>query len=481
MPLLLIGEVIDKLKKAKYFNKLDLIWGYNNVRIKEGDEWKVAFLTNKGLFEPQVMYFVLCNSLGTFQRMMNSIFWKLLHEGILANYMDDFVIPARTMEELKERTVRFLKIAEKHNLCFKQSKCDFNMEEIPILGVIVGKGQIKMEQEKIKAVKDWKIPTKTKDVESFLGFANFYQYFIKNFSHTAKPLNELKGKKEWKWEEEHQKAFDELKEKITSQPVLALPRREGKFRVETDVSGHAIGGILSQEQEGKWKPIAFLLRMMQPAEWNYKIYDKELLAIVKALAKWRQYLLDAVEAFKIWTDHENLKYFQEPHKLNGRQARWYLKLQDYDFILCHILGKMNIKADILSRKDQVDMKEDNKDVQLLKDEMWARKTVGKITMLERKVMMEESVILKKIKKNNTREKEIIQALEKKDGLAWEEDRVVYMEERIYVPNNKNLKEEILEEHHDLADIEHPGQHRMQELIKRTYWWPGLKEDIKRYV
>ena len=230
---------------------------------------------------------------------MNSIFRKLLHEGILANYMDGFVIPARTMEELEEQTVRFLKIAEKHNLCFKQSKCDFNMEEIPILGVIVGKGQIKMEQEKIKAVKDWKIPTKTKDVKSFLGFANFYRCFIKNFSHTAKPLNELKGKKEWKWEEEHQKAFDELKEKITSQLVLALPRKEGKFRVETDVSGHAIGGVLSQEQEGKWKPIAFLSRTMQPAEQNYEIYDKELLAIVEALVKWRQYLLDAVETFEI--------------------------------------------------------------------------------------------------------------------------------------------------------------------------------------
>ena len=152
-PLPLIGEVINKLKEAKYFNKLDLIWGYNNVRIKEGDEWKAAFLTNKGLFEPQVMYFRLCNSPGTFQRMMNSIFRELLHEGVLANYMDDFVILARTKEELEEWTIRFLKIAERHNLCFKRSKYDFNMEEIPILGVIVGKGQIKMEQEKIKAVK----------------------------------------------------------------------------------------------------------------------------------------------------------------------------------------------------------------------------------------------------------------------------------------------------------------------------------------
>jgi len=98
---------------------------------------------------------------------------------------------------------------------------------------------------------------------------------------------------------------------------LALPRREGKFRVETDTSGHAIGGVLSQEQEGKWKPIVFLSRTMQPAEQNYEIYDKELLAIVKALDKWRQYLLDAAETFKIWMDHKNLKYFREPHKLNG--------------------------------------------------------------------------------------------------------------------------------------------------------------------
>ena len=140
------------------------------------------------------------------------------------------------------------------------------MKEIPILGVIVGKGQIKIEQEKIKAVKEWKTPIRVKDVESFLGFTNFYQHFIHNFSHIARPLNKLKGKKKWKWEEEHQKAFEELKEKITSQLVLALPKREGKFRVEMDTSGHAIGGVLSQEQEGKWKPIAFLSRTMQSVE-----------------------------------------------------------------------------------------------------------------------------------------------------------------------------------------------------------------------
>jgi len=135
---------------------------------------------------------------------------------------------------------------------------------------------------------------------------------------------------------------------------------------------------------------------------------------------------------------------------------------------------MNTKADILSRKDQVNTKEDNKDVQLLKNEMWTRKTTVKIMMLERKVMIEESDIVKKIRKNNTREKKIIQALKKKDGMA-------YMEGRIYVPNNKKLREEILKEHYDPVDIGHPGQHRMLELLKRTYWWPGLKKDIKKYV
>ena len=195
--------MIDKLKEVKFFNKLDLIWEYNNVQIKEGDKWKAAFLTNKGLFEPQVIYFRLCNSPETFQKMMNSIFRELLHERVLANYMNDFVIPAKTKKELEERMIQFLKTAEKHNLCFKQSKCNFDIEEILILGVIVRKEQVKMEQEKIKAVKKWKTPMKTKDVESFLRFANFYRQFIQNFSHTAKPLNELKEKKKWEWKEEH--------------------------------------------------------------------------------------------------------------------------------------------------------------------------------------------------------------------------------------------------------------------------------------
>jgi len=176
----------------------------------------VAFLINKGLFKPQVMYFGLCNLPGIFQRMMNSIFRELLHKWVLANYMDNFVILAKTIKELEERIIWFLKITEKHNFCFKQSKCGFNMDKIPILEVVVGKWQVQMEQDKIKAVKKWKTLMKIKEVESFLEFANFYRRFIQNFSHTARLLNKLKGKKKWTWTEEHQQVFKELKEKITS-------------------------------------------------------------------------------------------------------------------------------------------------------------------------------------------------------------------------------------------------------------------------
>ena len=147
---------------------------------------------------------------------MNSIFQELLHEGVLANYMNNFVIPAKMMKKLEEQMIQFLKIAEKHNLYFKQSKCDFNMKEILILGVVVGQGQVQMENEKVKTVKKWKTLTKIKGVESFLGFANFYQQFIKNLNYIAKLLNELKGKMEWNWTEKHQEVFKELKDKITS-------------------------------------------------------------------------------------------------------------------------------------------------------------------------------------------------------------------------------------------------------------------------
>ena len=154
--------------------------------------------------------------------------------------------------------------------------------------------------------------------------------------------------------------------------------------------------------------------------------------------------MGTTKKFEVWTDHENLKYFREPHKLNGWQARWYLKLQDYDLILRHILGKTNTKADVLSRKDQVNTKEDNKNVQILKEKLWTRQqTIADVTILWRNQVVEKITLLEEIQQNSTKEHELVKELENEDGQSWEEDGIVYVDRRIYMPNNQKIREKIL--------------------------------------
>ena len=156
-------------------------------------------------------------------------------------------------------------------------------------------------------------------------------------------------------------------------------------------------------------------------------------------------------------------------------------MQDYDFILQHILGKTNTKADILSRRNQVNTKEDNKNIQLLKEELWTKRTTAEVMMLNRNQTTDNLDLLEEIQRNNTKEQEVQQALKKEDGLTWEQDGIAYIEGRIYIPNNKKLREKILWENHDFVNIGHLGQQMMIELLKQNYWWLGLKEDIKKYV
>jgi len=172
----------------------------------------------------------------------------------------------------------------------------------------------------------------------------------------------------------------------------------------------------------------------------------------------------------------------KPHKLNGRQVRWYLKLQDYNFVLQHILGKTNTKADILSRKDHINTTNNNKDVQMLKDEIWTKRQIlAEVKMIRRNQVVEETTILEEIRKNKTKEQEVCKKLEKEDSQSYEENRIVYIDGRIYVPNNQKIRERILQENYEPVNIGHTGQQKMIELIKRNYWWPGIKIDVKKYV
>ena len=218
-PLPRVGDLLDKLKGAKYFTKLDLRWGYNNVRIKEGNEWKAAFKTNLGLFEPLVMYFGLCNSPGTFQNMMNDILREEINEGWLLVYMDDILIFTDNRSKLIELTRRVLQKLKDNDLFLNLDKCTFDVEEIEYLGMIITENQIKMDPVKLAGIADWPVPTSVKQVRSFLGFGNFYRRFIGHYASIARPLNDLTKKNlVWNWSPDCQQAFDELKRKFQTAP-----------------------------------------------------------------------------------------------------------------------------------------------------------------------------------------------------------------------------------------------------------------------
>jgi RNase H-like domain found in reverse transcriptase/Reverse transcriptase (RNA-dependent DNA polymerase)/Retroviral aspartyl protease len=309
-PLPLISELITKLKEAQYFSKMDIRWGFNNIRIKEGDEQKAAFLTSYGLFEPTVMFFGLCNSPATFQSMMNSLLRSLIQRGVVMVYLDDILVYTKTKQEHQQVVREVLEILRKNNLYLKHTKCEFEKEEIEYLGMIVGRGTVRMDPKKVDAIGRWPTPQTVKQIQQFLGFCNFYRNFIDSFANIARPLWNLTQKTHaWNWGTIENDAFNKIKEQLTTQPVLTLPNDIDPFRVEADASDYATGAVLSQHQKGQWKPIAFLSKALSATERNYEIHDRELLAIMRALEEWRHFLQGSKMPIEIYTDHKNLEYF----------------------------------------------------------------------------------------------------------------------------------------------------------------------------
>jgi len=198
----LISDLIDSIRKKKVFTKMDLGWGYNNVRIKKGDEWKAAFLTPEGSFEPTVMFFGLTNSPAMFQAMMNDLLRDLVVEEKVAVFIDDVMVATEIEEGHDEIVEEVLRRLEKNDLFVKPEKCVWKVREVGFLGVIIGEDRVRMEKEKVQEVIEWPVPRSVKDVQKFLGLANYYRWFVKDFAKIAKPLYKMMGKEnKWSWQE----------------------------------------------------------------------------------------------------------------------------------------------------------------------------------------------------------------------------------------------------------------------------------------
>jgi hypothetical protein len=469
-PLPLIAQLISDLSGAHIFSKVDICQGYNNIQIKKGDKWKAAFKTKFGHWEPLVMFFGLTNSPSTFQEMMNIIYKEVIEKHarrgtIIRIYMDDIAIATTgTLQDHIDAVRDVLRVAEQNNLYFKLSKCTFHASSIDYLGVIIEKGMTHMDPVKIAGIKNWPIPTKVKDVRSFLGFCNFYRPFIRGFAHLARPLNELTRKDaKWSWEDRQQKAFDKLKRRVMTEPVLAHPVLTDPFELEVDASGFAMGAVLLQKKEdGKKHPIAYYSKTLSAAERNYDVYDLELLAIVNALDHWRSYLAGSPHKIIIYSDHQNLLYWKEPHKISRRVAREVLMLSKYNFEIRHIKGTSNGRADALSRRPDYDQgHKDNQNVTVLPRQVFARV----MEVLPDISSQEESVLKPWIDPHQ---------LKQHQGIWYKDGRQVVM-------GDTKDKHHIIQSHHDTPVHGHPGISKTIQLTERLYWWPKMRLDITEYV
>ena len=348
-PLPRIDDIFDQLKGAKYFSKIDLRSGYHQIRLDEDSIPMTAFRTRYGHFEFLVLPFGLTNAPATFMALMNDIFKDYLDVFVLV-YLDDILIFSKTWHDHLIHLRKVLEILRKEKLFGKLSKCIFGVTQVEYLGHIISQHGISVDPHKISAVRDWPLPKNKQQVQSFLGFVNYYRKFIKDCSLRAKPLTELTKNVNFEWTKEQDDSFQTLKNALTDAPVLRTFNSSLPTFVTTDASQYAIGAVLEQEENKLRRPVAFASRTLNNAEQNYAAHERELLAIVDTLKWWRVYLHGIF--FTVHTDHYPLRYLETQDHLSPRQVRWLERLVSFDFKIIPISGKSNTVADALSRKPQ---------------------------------------------------------------------------------------------------------------------------------
>ena len=369
-PLPLIRETLAALGKAKWLTKLDVSAAFHKIRVAKGEEWKTAFRTRYGLYEWNVCPFGLTNAPATFQRYINWTLREFLDDFCSA-YIDDILIFTNgSRKDHREKVGKVLQRLAESGLQLDIGKCEFETKSTKYLGYIIDVGNgVRMDPEKTAAIRNWKAPTTVKGVRSFLGFANYYRIFIRDYSTIAIPLTDLTKKgKEFQWSTEADAAFEALKAKFQEDIVLATWDPERDTRVEPDASGWAVGGVLSQwDSVQGWRPVAFYSEKHLPAECNYDIHDKELLAIIKCVSEWNSELRGLTKPFTILTDHRNLEPFTKKKKLSERQVRWSALLSQFRFKIEYRPGKEAVVPDALSRREQ-DVPAHDGDLRLLERE-----------------------------------------------------------------------------------------------------------------
>ncbi|GKB03552.1 retrotransposon-related protein [Tanacetum coccineum] len=454
-PIPVIEELIDELGGAVIFSKLDLRSGYHQIRMYEDDIAKTAFKTHEGHYEFLVMPFGLTNAPSTFQALMNDVFKEFLRKFTLV-FFDDILIYSKSLEDHVLHLKAVLAKMKAHSLYAKESKCVFGTTHVEYLGHVISAEGVATDSSKVQAMQTWPIPKTLKQLRGFLGLTGYYRRFIKDFASISKPLTQLLKKNSFKWNNEAHKSFLLLKEAMVKAPVLGLPNFNKSFIVETDASGVGLGAVLQQDGH----PIAYLSKSLAPKHQSLSTYEKEFLAVLLALEKWRGYLLD--KHFVIKTDHYSLKYLLDQRISTPAQMKWLPKLMGYDYEVIYKQGKDNAVADALSRRGDV-------------GELLAISTTSVSTELYDRVVqswVEDAHlqnIIADLKKGEIRKHYVLcndQLLRKG---------------KLVIGNNDSLRKDLLSYFHDGVIGGHSGVKATTHKICSVFYWKGLRKQVKQWV
>ncbi|WVZ97180.1 LOW QUALITY PROTEIN: hypothetical protein U9M48_042735 [Paspalum notatum var. saurae] len=396
---------------------------------------------------------------------LRSVFMDYLDKFVVV-FIDDILIYSKTEAEHEEHLRLVLQRLREHKMYAKFSKCEFWIDEVRFLGHVVSKGGIAVDPSKISTVTNWKVPEIPKEVRGFLGLARYYRRFIENFSKIAKPMTSLLEKDaEFKWTDAQQAAFDELKKRLTTAPVLTLPNQQKKFIVYCDAFRDGLGCVMMQEG----KMIAYASRQLCKHEVNYTTHDLELEAV----------------RCEIYTDHKSLKYIFTQNELNIRQRRWLELIKDYDMEIHYHPGKANVVADALSRKSYVNIA---LGFQMPHEscEEFERLNLGFLHHTTAAAFEAEPTLEQEIREHQKHDEKlqeihVVLKIGKAPHFREYEWGTLWYKNRICVPNVNSIRKLILSEAHDTAYSIHPGSTKMYYDLKERFWWYGMKRAVVKYI
>ncbi|UYV71403.1 hypothetical protein LAZ67_8003004, partial [Cordylochernes scorpioides] len=463
-PLPRIDDTLDCLRGARFYSSMDLQSGYWQIDVEESDREKTAFITPDGLYEFKVMPFGLCNAPATFERMIDNLL-KGLKWTICLCYLDDIIVFSDGFEEHLRRLQLVLNCLKKAGLCLNSKKCKFGAKTITVLGHEVSENGIRPDQEKIRAVRDFATPRSLKEVRSFLGLSSYYRRFIPNYAHVAQPLNDLlKKDSAFNWNQEEQNAFEALKSALISEPALGHFDYSSPTEIHTDASNYGIGAVLVQIHKGKERAIAYASRTLNKAEKNYSTTERECLAIIWAINKFRPYVFG--QPFTIVTEHHSLCWLTNLKDPCGRLARWALRLQEFDVTVVYKSGRKHQDADCLSRSPleySEDMEEDIPSIVTLQNFSEEQMNDQAIRKIADKLQSSPNNSFVKI--DNTLYRKNYDPM----GKPW----------LLVIP--RHLRQELLKNFHDSPTAGHLGFTKTYDRIRKKYYWPGMYRTVRRYV